>query len=143
MSKLVTALIFATLAGSLTFGAAAALNVNAQNLGSGTGDVTACQETIEVGFQPVGDQPDVIDAITVSSIDDACSGQTISFAVFGEAADGEAESPVLASGTGVLDGSDGQAFGFAEVDTVTAGDIAEIGVTVAGIAPATIEVGAG
>ncbi|MEM9611339.1 MAG: hypothetical protein AAF962_09020 [Actinomycetota bacterium] len=134
MGKLVTALIFATLAGSLTFGAAAALNVNAQNLGSGGADVTACQDSIAVGFRPVADAPDLIDAVTVAGIGEACDGQTISFAVL-SAPEGQSESTVLASGSGELDASQGdQAFEFDEVDTVIATDIDEIGVTVAGLA---------
>ena len=96
MGKLVTALIFATLAGSLTFGAAAALTVNAQNLGSGADEVKACQETVEVGFAQVDGEPQLINGITLTGVEGSCAGQTLSYIVADE------DSVGLASGDDVL-----------------------------------------
>lgn len=134
MRKLVTALIFATLAGSLTFGAAAALNVNAQNLGSGGAEVTACQENVDFGFAQVEDEPQLINGIVLTGITSGCDGQTVSYIVSNDA------SESLASGEGVLSGADEQTFLF-EGEPLLATDIGEVGLTIAGLASASAPVG--
>lgn len=74
--KILFTLAIATVAGAITFGAAAALNVNAPNLGSGSDEVANCEGLggVEVDYDLNSSNPTLVAGVTISNIDESCSG---------------------------------------------------------------------
>jgi hypothetical protein len=125
MQKYLQGALFATVAGALTFGAAASLNVHADNLGGGAVGVVSCDADVDVSFAPAAGEPELVGAIVISNIDAACEGQTATVSV------SNLGSAILATGSETVAG-----------DTLTvpltsapqAAQIAEVSVTITGAA---------
>lgn len=78
MNKLFHAAAFATVAGALTFGAAATLDVNASNLGAGSSGVVSCDtDGVDVDFGLQNGEPELVNAVVVSNISDDCLNESI------------------------------------------------------------------
>jgi len=123
MKRVIFTLLFATVAGSLTFGAAATLPVNSDNLGSGGAGVVSCDpDGVDVSYDLVPEVPSQVQGITVSGIAGECSGQNLSYVVLGA----EGVSLVVASR---IIGGESESFSF---PVLAAGDIEEVAVTLAG-----------
>ncbi|MDH3299997.1 MAG: hypothetical protein OES24_05775 [Acidimicrobiia bacterium] len=125
MKKLALSLLFATVAGALTFGAAASLPVSSQNLGSGGVGVVSCDtDGVEVGYTLAPNKAYVI-GIVVDGIDANCIGQTIHWAIE------DTSSAVMNSGS-VAVTSATQDVPFGVGNELYAADIGEVGITIAG-----------
>lgn len=99
MKRVLVTLTFATLAGALVFGAAASLEVGANDLGSGSSVVAACDsDGVSIDYTLTPGDPTTVDAVVVSGIDSTCDGQTAYLGVF----DG--------SNVDLFDGTDNQAY---------------------------------
>lgn len=84
MRRVLTALAFATIAGALVFGAAAALDVGSNNLGSGSDTVASCDATVTGGGDGINVEyvldatdPTQVSGVDLSLIDAACDTQDI------------------------------------------------------------------
>lgn len=78
LRKGVFALLLASIAGSLTFGAAASLSLTSDDLGSGTAPIESCDaEGINVSWQGVSPFQ-----ATLSDVDNRCDGQAYVLTVF-------------------------------------------------------------
>lgn len=79
LQKGALALLLATMAGALTFGAAASLSLTSDDLGSGTAPIEACDaDNIHIGnWQGVSPY-----AVTLSNVDNRCDGQAYVLTVF-------------------------------------------------------------
>ena len=82
MKKMVITLLMATMAGALTFGAAASLSVSANDLGSGGTLVAACDtDGINVVWT---DLNPLMHSVDITGVDDRCDGQELAFTVDGD-----------------------------------------------------------
>lgn len=123
MKKVIFTLLFATVAGALTFGAAASLPVQSENLGSGGVGVVSCDgDGVGVTYNLVKNDPQIVDGLTVEGIDDACKGQTLSYAVLDD------KGVSLVDGSRVIAGNSETFSGF----KLGVADIAEVAITLAG-----------
>ena len=78
MKKAIHGALFATVAGALTFGAAATLPVNASNLGAGSSAVVSCDtDGVDVDFGLQFGEPELVNAVVVNDIAAACLGEAI------------------------------------------------------------------
>lgn len=78
MRRIIVLLAFATLAGALVFGAAAALNVSSNNLGSGSADVASCDtDGIDVQYDLNATDPTLVDSVTLTGIAGGCDTQAL------------------------------------------------------------------
>ena len=77
MKKVIIALLLATMAGALTFGAAASLGLTSQDLGAGRAPVESC-DTDNVNVQWFGVSPYKVHLLDV---DNRCDGQEAIFTV--------------------------------------------------------------
>ncbi len=94
MKHVIYTLLFATVAGALTFGAASSLPVSSDNLGSGGAGVVSCDpDGVKVGYNLVKTDPSTVDGIVVSGIAKECIGQTLHYVV----QDGDGKSIVVGS----------------------------------------------
>ena len=84
MKRVLTSLLFATLAGALVFGAAANLGVTSQDLGSGNDVVGSCDtDGVTTTFNFVTGDPSLVESIDVDGIDTpACDGDIVHVAVY-------------------------------------------------------------
>jgi len=124
MKKLLMTLGLATGAGALAFGAAAYLPVTTDTLGSGGAAVESCDEDgVHVSYELVENEPQLVGAITVSGIDEACLDKTLSWVIQDEA------SAVMANGSGVVDA---ETMTFELDSDLIAQFIGEVGITIAG-----------
>lgn len=124
MRKTTLTLLFATVAGALTFGAAASLPVSSQNLGSGGVGVVSCDtDGVEVAYDLDADEPEFVAGITVEGIDEACLGQTLSFVL------SDVASAPMFRGSGDVTGS---STSYAVSPLVPAVEVGEVAVTIAG-----------
>lgn len=139
MRKLVTSILFATVAGALTFGAAASLTVTSDQIGSGSTGVMACDpDGVNVSYNSDPGELEHITSVTISGIDAACDGQTISIVISTDV------SAIIATAGGALNADPSQDFvivadaayaaanGFGVPDRVLAASIGEVAVTIAG-----------
>ena len=134
MKKLLGSLALATVGGSLAFGAAASLNVQSDDLGSGYTEVASCQEDLSevaVSFALRDGNPAVLRSIEFSDLEARCEGQTLSWALQND------ETGTLESGEGIVtDGSLSVEFpgrrGIAV--NIPAAEVDGVAVTVAGTA---------
>lgn len=131
MRKLLSSLLFATVAGALVVGAAASLNVTSTNIGSGFTEVTSCDgDGINVAYTFIANEPQLVDGVSIEGIADTCSGQTITLVV------SDGDSAVIAEATGTLDGQAIQAFALTfpgeGADSIDAASIGEVAVTITG-----------
>jgi hypothetical protein len=124
MKKMALTLLFATVAGALTFGAAASLPVSSQNLGSGGVGVVSCDtDGVQVAYDLIPTEPQLVNGVTVEGIDAACVGQTLSYVI------SDTASATLVSGSGTVSGPSQS---FALSTDLIAEEIGEVGVTIAG-----------
>ncbi len=125
MKKLALTLLFATIAGAVTFGAAASLPVSSQNLGSGGVGVVSCDtDGVEVGYVLAPNTAWVVE-LTVTGIDPACVGQTLHWAVE------DTTSTVMGTGSIVVAAAN-QNIPLGAGNELLAADIGEVGVTIVG-----------
>lgn len=83
MKHVIYTLLFATVAGALTFGAASSLPVSTANLGSGGAGIVSCdpENGVKVTYNLVETDPSRINGIVVSDIAKECKGQTLHYVV--------------------------------------------------------------
>lgn len=134
MKKMIHAAAFATVAGALTFGAAASLPVNAGNLGAGSSPVESCDPGgVDVDFGLLFNEPELVNAVVVSDIAAECVGQAIRVSV------SDGSSAVIGVGDLIVSGSSmiipinpmpGNPWGL--TDSVPAAEVAEVSVTISG-----------
>lgn len=123
MKKVIFTLLFATVAGALTFGAAASLPVQSENLGSGGVGVVSCDsDGVDVTYNLVKNDPQIVDGVNVEGIHDDCKGQTLSYAVLDD------KGVSLVDGSRVIAGTSETFSGF----KLGVADIAEVAITLAG-----------
>jgi hypothetical protein len=123
MKKVIFTLLFATVAGALTFGAAAGLQVDSENLGSGGAGVVSCDpDGVDVSYNLAKGNPQVVDGFTVSGIHEQCIGQLLSYSVLDDK--GEA----LVAGNRAITTASESFSSF----TLQVADIAEVAITLAG-----------
>lgn len=124
MKKLTLTLLFATVAGGLTFAAAASLPLSSQNLGSGGAVVVSCDsDGVEVSYDLVPQAHQLVGGITVDGIDPACVGQTLHWAL------SDSASAYLIDGSAVVTG-ESQSFSLStDIESEVIGEVA---VTIAG-----------
>lgn len=97
MKKIIHTALFATAAGALTFGAAASLDVRAENLGAGAVGVTACDaDGVDVAWGFVENEPELVGFLYIRDVAPECFTQTVNVSV------SNAESAILATGTAVI-----------------------------------------
>ncbi|MFW2335670.1 hypothetical protein [Ilumatobacter sp.] len=135
MQKYIQGALFATVAGALTLGAAASLNVNAENLGGGASAVLSCDDEVDVAFQLLENEPELVGAIFVRDISEACLTQLATVSV------SNGISAIIADGEAVVDGetlivplvprADYSAL-VGLSDSVRATDVYEVSVTITG-----------
>jgi hypothetical protein len=124
MKHVIYTLLFATVAGALTFGAATSLQVSSANLGSGGAEVDSCDpDGVEVTYNLAKSDPSRISGIVVSGIAKECKGQTLHYVVKSK---GEAK-PLF--GSRVIASIPSETFA---VLNLTVEQIDEIGITIAG-----------
>lgn len=136
MTKTLRGLLFATLAGVLTFGAAASLNLDADDLGAGSDAVESC-DTDGVRVRWNTETPaanEFLNLVTITGIADRCIGQEIRFTVT------DAGGTVLGFGVGTVNDVPDPFEPEALISVNTSGgpdvalaDIAGIAVTISGI----------
>lgn len=131
MRKLLSSLLFATVAGALVVGAAATLTVSSSNLGSGSTAVGSCDtDGINVAYTFIENEPQLVSGVSIEGIDANCDGQSITVVV------SDIESAILAEATGTLSAEGVQDFALtfpdADADSILAADIAEVAVTITG-----------
>ena len=133
MKRAIHGALFATLAGALTFGAAASLDVRAENLGSGAAAVVACDsDGVDVAYEFLANEPTLVDALIVRDVDAACLSQTMTVSV------SDSTSLVIATGVAVVDGetvtvdiTPTPAYTLLS-DSVASDSVAEVSVTITG-----------
>jgi len=124
MKKIVLTVLFATVAGALTFGAAASLPVSSQNLGSGGVGVVSCDtDGVEVSYDLVPQEAQLVGGITVDGIDPACVGQTLHWSL------SDTASGRLADGSETVTGGSQS---FALSSDIQSEVIGEVAVTIVG-----------
>lgn len=97
MKKFIHTALFTTAAGALTFGAAASLDLRAENLGAGATSVASCDpDGVDVAWGFVENEPELVGFIYVRDLSPECYTQTINVSV------SSSESAVLATGTAVV-----------------------------------------
>ncbi len=98
MKKYIQTALFTTAAGALTFGAAASLDLRAENLGAGATGVASCDaDGVDVAWGFVENEPELVGFVFVRDLAPECFTQTVNVSV------GDAASAVLATGTAVID----------------------------------------
>ena len=81
--KIIQGALFATAAGALTFGAAASLNVGADDLGSGSAPVQSCDtDGVRVMWNTETPVDDRLNMATLDGLDTRCIGQEARVQVF-------------------------------------------------------------
>ena len=123
MKHVIYTLLFATVAGALTFGAAASLTVNSSELGSGGTEVSSCDpDGVEVSYDLLDADPSMVNEIVVNGIATECAGQTLHYVVLDEAGE------VVDAGSGLIAGPS-QPFLVKELEVA---QVNEIVITIAG-----------
>lgn len=134
MKKIIHTALFATVAGALTFGAAASLQVNASNLGAGSAPVSSCDtDGVTVDYGLMFNEPELVNAIVVSDIDAACNGQALRVSVSDELSAVIGVGDLLVSGTTMIipiTPMPGNPWGL--TDSVPAAEVSEVSVTISG-----------
>ncbi len=90
MIRIAFTLLIATVAGALTFGAAASLNISAPGLGSGAATVSSChpgEVDLVVDYRLNEADPRLVDGLDVSAIDSGCDGGRLHYVVSDDAAE--------------------------------------------------------
>ena len=129
MKRVLTSLLFATLAGALVFGFAASLPVTAQDLGAGKDDVTSCDETdgVDVTFNWDVNDPTLINTIFVTGINAACDQLTLYISVLSDEFGSIYNSSMLYDHVAA-----GGSMEFTPASPLQASDIDDVAVTIAG-----------
>lgn len=97
MKKLIHTALFATAAGALTLGAAASLDVRAENLGAGAAAVESCDaDGVDVAWGFVENEPELVGFLYIRDVAPECFTQTVNVSV------SDAGSAILATGTAVI-----------------------------------------
>lgn len=144
MKRVIYTLLFATVAGALTYGAAASLNVSSTGLGSGTATVNSCDDDVTVGFTLDEDDPSMVSQVEISDIGEECAEATLHY-VIKSATDSE-EGPVAGAvvvqvAALVTSSGDVLAVGSIDVDgplvsddleDVSVADVGEVVITIVG-----------
>jgi hypothetical protein len=129
MKKLIHTALFTTAAGALTFGAAASLDVRAENLGAGAIGVASCDaDGVDVAWGFVENEPELVGFLYIRDVAPECFTQTVNVSV------GSAQSAVLATGTAVIDAQNvADATVLVDLSSdVQASQIHEVSVTITG-----------
>lgn len=101
MKKIIHTALFTTAAGALTFGAAASLDVRAENLGAGATGVAACDpDGVDVAWGFVENEPELVGFLYIRDVAPECFTQTVNVSV------GNEFSAVIATGTAVITAQD-------------------------------------
>lgn len=134
MKKIIHTALFATAAGALTFGAAASLDVRAENLGAGAAAVESCDpDGVDVAWGFVPNEPELVGFLYVRDVAPECFTQTVNVSV------SNAQSAIMATGTALVD-AQAVADGTVIVDlssAVQAEHVYEVSVTITG-APSAV-----
>lgn len=128
MKHVIYTLLFATVGGALTFGAASSLTVNSQELGSGGAEIASCDpDGVNVTYDLLDTDPTVISAFSVEGIAlPNCVGRKLHWALLGKDAAGK--EIVLTSGRVDVDAAV-ETFGPLKIKVE---DLARISITLAG-----------
>ena len=135
MQKYLYGALFATLAGALTFGAAASLTVTSENLGAGSTGVVSCDDEVFVDYGLLGDEFELVGSVFLRDVAGACQAQLAYVTVSDEL------SRIIGTGQAIVDGPDVNvvitptAEYSAESglsDSVLAADVYEVSVTISG-----------
>jgi hypothetical protein len=83
MKQVIYSLLFASVAGALTFGAAASLPVTGGgSLGSAVVEVKSCDENgVDLQYELAPDDYGIVEALVIAGIDEECSGEVLHYTV--------------------------------------------------------------
>lgn len=130
MKRVLTSLLFATLAGALVFGFAASLGVTSQDLGSGGGDVSSCDDSVTVSYTLNTTDPSLVDTVTVAGVDTSATGclnDTMHVAIFDT--DAHTNAPLVKTHTPIASGDTSIDFDVTG-DSLTAEAVEDVVVTI-------------